>query len=108
MFLSRPTSCLIPRPMPSALLIAAAVGRCPRMAEEGRPNGIKYEDVMGAAQRGGSVDFEGRKARVVNLHGVDEVGELHAARLDLGDEYLVLFGHFSGNEFMEAGREPLF
>ena len=38
-------------PMPSALLIAADVGRLPRMAEEGRPTAIKYEDAMGAAQR---------------------------------------------------------
>ena len=36
--------------------------------------------------------------------------ELHSARLelDLGDEYLVLFGHFSGSEFMETGRERPF
>jgi hypothetical protein len=97
-------------PMPSALLIAADVGRLPRMAEEGRPTGIKYEDAMGAAQRGGSVDFEGRNARVVSLHGMDEMGEMHSARLelDLGDEYLVLFGHFSGNAFMEVGRERPF
>ena len=64
-----------PGPMPSALLIAADVGRLPRMAEEGRPTGIKYEDAMGAAQRGGNVDFEGRKARVGSLHGMDEMGE---------------------------------
>ena len=38
-------------PMPSALLIAADVGRLPCMAEVGRPTGIKYEDAMGAAQR---------------------------------------------------------
>jgi hypothetical protein len=65
---------------------------------------------MGAAQRGGNVDFEGRMARVVSLHGMDEMDELHSARLelDLGDEYLVLFGHFSGNEFMELGRERRF
>jgi hypothetical protein len=97
-------------PMPSALLIAADVGRLPRMAEEGRPTGIKYEDAMGAAQRGGNVDFEGRKARVVSLHGMDEMGELYSARLelDLEDERLVLFGHFSGNEFMEVDRERPF
>ena len=41
---------------------------------------------------------------------MDEMGELHSARLelDLGDEYLVLFGHFSGSEFMETGRERPF
>ncbi len=94
-------------PMPSALLIAADVGRLPRMAEEGRPTGIKYEDAMGAAQRGGSVDFEGRNARVVSLHGMDEMGELHSARLEL-DLGMVLFGHFSGSEFMETGRERPF
>jgi hypothetical protein len=96
--------------MPSALLIAADVGRLPRMAEEGRPTGIRYEDAMGAAQRGGNVDFEGRMARVVSLHGMDEMDELHSARLelDLGYEYLVLFGYFSGNEFMEVGRERRF
>jgi hypothetical protein len=97
-------------PMPSALLIAADVGRLPRMAEEGRPTGIKYEDAKGAAQRGGNVDFEGRKARVVSLHGMDEMDELYSARLelDLEDERLVLFGHFSGNEFMEVDRERPF
>ena len=58
-----------PGPMPSALLIAADVGRLPRMAEEGRPTGIKYEDAMGAAQRGGNVDFEGRKVLVVSISG---------------------------------------
>jgi hypothetical protein len=97
-------------PMPSALLIAAGVGRFPRMAEEGRPTGINYEDAMGGAQRGGNVDFEERKARVVCLHGMDEMGELHSARLelDLEDERLVLFGHYSGNEFMEVDRERPF
>jgi hypothetical protein len=71
---------------------------------------VKYEDAKDAAQRGGNVDFEGRKARVVSLHGMDEMGELYSARLklDLGDEYLVLFGHFSGSEFMETGRERPF
>ena len=97
-------------PMPSALLIAADVGRLPRMAEEGKPTGLKYEDAMGAAQRGGNVDFERRKARVISLHGMDEMGELHSARLelDLEDERLVLFGHFTGNEFMEVDRERPF
>ena len=97
-------------PMPSALLIPADVGRLPRMAEEGRPTGITYEDAKDAAQRGGNVDFEGRKARVVSLNAMDEMGELHSARLelDLVDEYLVLFGHFSGSEFMETGRERPF
>jgi len=80
------------------------------MAEAGIPTGIKYEDAKDAAQRGGNVDFEGHKARVVSLHGLEEMSELHSARLelDLGDEYLVLFGHFSGSEFMERGRERPF
>jgi hypothetical protein len=97
-------------PMPSALLIAADVRRLPHMAEEGRPTGIKYEDAIGAAQHGGNVDFERRKARVISLHGMDEMGELHSARLelDLEDERLVLFGHFTGNEFMEVDRERPF
>jgi hypothetical protein len=74
------------------------------------PTGITYEDAKDAAQRGGNVDFEGRKARVVSLNAMDEMGELHSARLelDLVDEYLVLFGHFSGSEFMETGRERPF
>jgi hypothetical protein len=37
------------------------------MAGEIRRTGISYEAAMGAARRGGSIDFEGRKARVVHL-----------------------------------------
>jgi hypothetical protein len=96
--------------MPSALLIAADVGRLPRMAEEGRPTGIKYEDVMGAAQRGGSVDFEGRKARVVSISGRIGMDVPYSARLDLdlGDEYVVLLGYFRGDDFIEERRERPF
>jgi hypothetical protein len=37
------------------------------MGEEIRPTGITYVDAMDAAQRGGGIDFEGRKVRVVHL-----------------------------------------
>jgi hypothetical protein len=77
------------------------------MTEEGRPTGIKYEDADDAARRGGSVDFEGRKAQVVRLTVESQVGPLHTARLqlDLGDAQLVLLDYFSGDEFVETGRK---
>ena len=65
---------------------------------------------MGAARRGGSIDFEGRKARVVHLSQRSGTHTLHSARieLDLGDGYLALLGFFSGEEFMEEARERPF
>jgi hypothetical protein len=77
------------------------------MGEQIRPTGITYEDAMHAAQRGGGIDFEGRKARVVHLSQKSGRDRPHSARieLDLGEEHLVLFGYFSGEEFMEVGRK---
>jgi hypothetical protein len=78
------------------------------MGEEIRPTGITYEDAMDAAQRGGGIDFEGRKARIVHLSQKSGRDTPHSARieLDLGDRYLALFGYFSRDgEFMEEGRE---
>ena len=77
---------------------------------EGRPTRITREEADDAARRGGSVDFEGRPAQVVRLNVESHVGAQHTARLqlDLGDEQLVLFGYFSGDEFiMETGRRRL-
>ena len=53
------------------------------------------------------MDFEGREVRVAGLNIKSAINERNSARitLDLGDEYLVLLGHFWGNEFMEEGRE---
>ena len=67
------------------------------MREEIKPTGITYEDAMDAAQRGGSIDFEGRKARIVHLSQKSGRDTPHTARieLDLGDRYLALFGYFS-------------
>jgi hypothetical protein len=80
------------------------------MAGEIRRTGITYEDAMGAARRGGSIDFEGRKARVVHLSQRSGTDTPHSARieLDLGDGYLALLGFFSGEEFMEEARERPF
>ena len=80
------------------------------MAGEIRRTGITYEDAMGAARRGGSIDFEGRKARVVHLSQRSGTDTPHSARieLDLGDGYLALLGFFSGEEFMEEAREHPF
>ena len=81
------------------------------MGEQIRPTGITCEDAMGAAQRGGSIDFEGRKARVVHLSQKSGRDTPHSARieLDLGDGYLALLGYFSGkDEFMEEARERPF
>ena len=44
------------------------------MTEEGRPIGIKYEDADDAARRGGTVDFEGRRAEVVRLNVESSMG----------------------------------
>jgi hypothetical protein len=80
------------------------------MTEEIRRTGITYQDAIGAARRGGSIDFEGRKARVVNLSQRSGRDTPHSARieLDLGDGYLALLGFFSGGEFMEEARERPF
>jgi hypothetical protein len=57
------------------------------MADQIRRTGITYEDAMGAARRGGSIDFEGRKARVVHLSQRSGTDTPHSARieLDLGE-----------------------
>ena len=77
------------------------------MTQEGRPTGIKYEVADDAARRGGTVEFEGRQAEVVRLNVESSMGTQHTALLDvdLGEEHLVLFGYFSGDEFMEVGRK---
>jgi hypothetical protein len=71
---------------------------------------ITYEDAIGAARRGGSIDFEGRKARVVHLSQRSGRDTPYSARveLDLGDGYLTLLGFFRGEEFMEEARERPF
>ena len=80
------------------------------MSEAIRRTGITYEDAIGAARRGGSIDFEGRKARVVHLSQRSGRDTPHSARveLDLGDGYLTLLGFFCGEEFMEEARERPF
>ena len=80
------------------------------MAEQGTPTGINQVDVVRAVQQGGSVSFEGRQARIVGLSDHQRIGKQNVTRLelDLGNEYLVLFGFFRGGEFMETGRESPF
>ena len=80
------------------------------MSEEIRRTGISYEAAIGAARRGGSIDFEGRKARVVHLSQRSGRDTPHSARveLDLGDGYLTLLGFFRGEEFMEEAHERPF
>jgi hypothetical protein len=81
------------------------------MAEEDRPTGISYEDAIETARHGGTMAFEGGQVRVVDLSNKAGMFEARSARieLDLGDEYLVLFGYFSrDNKFMETGREHPF
>jgi hypothetical protein len=80
------------------------------MERRGKPTGISYEDAADAAQHDGSVNFEGRKARVIGFHTSAAVGAPHSVRLelDLGEEYVVLFGYFSGSEFIEESRESPF
>jgi len=80
------------------------------VSEEIRRTGISYEAAIGAARRGGSIDFEGRKARVVHLSQRSGRDAPHSARveLDLGDGYLTLLGFFRGEEFMQEARERPF
>jgi len=80
------------------------------VSEEVRRTGVTYEAAIGAARRGGSIDFEGRKARVVHLSQRSGRDTPHSARveLDLGDGYLTLLGFFRGEEFMEEARERPF
>jgi hypothetical protein len=80
------------------------------MAEQIRRTGITYEDAIEAARGGGSIDFEGSKARVIHLSQKSGRDTPHSARieLDLGDGYLALLGFFSGGEFMEEARERPF
>ena len=80
------------------------------MSEAIRRTGITYEDAIGAARRGGSIDFEGRKARVVHLSQRLGRDTPHSARaeLDLGDGHLTLIGFFRGEEFMEEACERPF
>ena len=59
------------------------IGRLPLMAEDGRPTGIQYGDAIEAAERGGNVDFEGRKVRVVSISGRTGRDTPYSARLDL-------------------------
>jgi hypothetical protein len=77
------------------------------MGEEGRPTSIHYEDAQNAANHGGSVNFEGRKVRIIGFNSNTGTDEAPSAQLDLvlGDEYLVLLGYFSAGEFMETSRE---
>jgi len=81
------------------------------MGKQIRPTGITYEAAMHAAQSGGGIDFEGRKARIVHLSQKSGTDTPHTARieLDLGEEYLALLGYFSrDDEFMEEARERPF
>ena len=77
------------------------------MGEEGRPTGIHYEDAQNAANHGGSVDFEGRKVRIIGFNSKTGTDEAPSAQLDLdlGEEYLVLIGYFWEGKFMETSRE---
>jgi predicted nucleic-acid-binding Zn-ribbon protein len=77
------------------------------VTEGDKPTGITYEDAIEAAEHRGSIDFEGRKARVVGFNTKSSIDERNSARimLDLGDEYLVLVGYFWGGELMEESRE---
>ena len=81
------------------------------MTEEGRPTGIRYEDAVDAARRGGNVDFEGRKVRLVSINTKSEIHAPHPARLllDLGEEYLALTCYLNDDdEFMETSRDHPF
>jgi hypothetical protein len=86
------------------------MGRLPPMEEEAKPTGITYEEAIVAAKQGGTVTFEGREARVVGFDSKSSIDEPNTSRLtlDLGDEYLVIVGHFWGGEFIEERRQDPF
>jgi hypothetical protein len=93
-----------PRHSPSPM------GRLPPMEEEAKPTGITYQEAIEAAKQGGTVTFEGREARVVGFDSKSSIDEPNTSRLtlDLGDEYLVIVGHFWGGEFIEERRQEPF
>ena len=90
--------------------IPSPMGRLPPMEEQAKPTGITYEEAIEAAKQGGTLTFEGRKARVVSFDSKSSIDEPNTSRLtlDLGDEYLVIVGHFWGGEFIEERRQDPF
>jgi len=80
------------------------------MDEEAKPTGITYGEAIEAAKQGGTVTFEGREARVVGFDSKSSIDEPNTSRLtlDLGDECLVIVGHFWGGEFIEEHRQDPF
>jgi hypothetical protein len=80
------------------------------MGEE-RPTGLSCEEAEVAAASGGTVAFEGRKARVVSFRNRVGMYDVSSAQLelDLGEAYLTLRGYCARNgEFIEEGRENPF
>ena len=57
----------------------------------------------------GTVDFEGRQARVFRYNDRMGMGMPHSASigLDLGDARIELSGYFRDGEFIETSRKPL-
>jgi hypothetical protein len=88
--------------------LSLIVARLLLMTEEQRPTGITREAAEDAFRHRGTVDFEGRQARVVRLNSKRGIGEPHSVLLvlDLGDERLELSGYFSGGgELIETSRK---
>ena len=80
------------------------------MEEQAKPTGITYEEAIEAAKQGGSVTFEGRRARVVGFDSKSSIDEPNTSRLtlDLGDRYLMIVGYFWSGEFIEERRQDPF
>jgi len=83
------------------------------MEEELRPTGITHEEVIEAAEHGGTVPFEGREAQVIGFKTTpsSDAPNANAARLtlDLGEEgHVVIVGHFWNGELIEEHREDPF
>jgi hypothetical protein len=86
------------------------------MTNEEKLTGITYEDAMQAAEEFaaggvGTVEFEGRRVRVVGIQGKQALDEVPSVRLtlDLEDGYLTLVGYFShDDELIETSREHPF
>jgi hypothetical protein len=77
------------------------------MEEEAKPTGITYQEAIKAAEQGSTVTFEGREARVIGFRTRSTIDTPNAARLtlDLGNEYVVIVGHFQNGEFIGVRRE---
>ena len=76
-----------------------------RTMPEGKPTGIKGQDVAPVEPRGITyVTFEGKRAAVTRYVATSSPEILE---LGFGDSHLRLYGYFDGEEFMEVDRQAI-